>query len=208
MTWISPPTRREITLVVLCLTAYLFGYNLDSSFQLLGVDPGATQGAVLSRLGFAKTKYISGDGRKPAGWRDSLEDKIFGKWAWDEGHVAGDGQERSQSRGTSRHGASWIKIDQLDEAAGHMYGDSTVNKSLTWWQDDIPQTKVIQHVPGLLHRDFFLRLFMTSCELKVILFSIIFSFTMELYLSSPTTATHFRTFLPSSPLQDPAFAIG
>ncbi|KDR80331.1 hypothetical protein GALMADRAFT_61700 [Galerina marginata CBS 339.88] len=148
MRWTAPPDKREITLVILCLTVYFLAYNIDASLQTLGIDPAATQGAVFSRLGLGRSKDIGKDGRKPPGWRDSLEGAIFGDWTWDEGHVAGDGKERYQPKGTGRHGATWMERPKSVKVDDQAFGDSTVDNALQRWGDDLPQTRLVKHVPG------------------------------------------------------------
>ncbi|KAF8155884.1 hypothetical protein B0H34DRAFT_715231 [Crassisporium funariophilum] len=148
MRWIAPPEKREITLVLLSLTVYFFAYNIESSMQILGIDPVTTQGVVLSRFGLGKTKAIGRDGRKPAGWRDPLETDIFGDWSWDDGHVAGDVKSRSQSKGTGRHGATWIGPTEVGAIERKRFGDETVNDALQRWGDDLAQTQLVKHVPG------------------------------------------------------------
>jgi len=149
MRWTAPPDRREIALVLVSLFAFFFAYHFDTSFELLGVDPAATQGAVLRRLGLGK-KDIGADGRKPAGWRDRLEVDIFGDWQWDKGHVAGHGRERSQPKGTGRHGATWIGKKAVAKIPEAQRPESTVDKALERWGNDIPLTEMIKHVPGVL----------------------------------------------------------
>ncbi|KAF8629026.1 hypothetical protein AX15_003600 [Amanita polypyramis BW_CC] len=148
MRWTTPPDRRELTLILFSLTVYLISYNLDSSLSLLGLNPGATQGAVLSRLGLSDTKHIGEDGRKPDGWRDTWEEETYGKWEWDGNHVAGDGSERSQPKGTGRHGAMWMSKNDLGPTTSKVLGETTVGQALAWWLDDVPLTKLVKHAPG------------------------------------------------------------
>ena len=151
MRWTAPPDRREIGFILLCLGTYLVAYNIEITLQVLGIDAAATKGAVLSRLGVGST-VIGDDGRKPAGWRDSLELDIFGTWQWFRGHVAGDGTEVSQLTGSGRHGAQWVAQKDIQDVGGLQkpFGDSTVNDVLQTWGDDIPQTRLVNHVPGTL----------------------------------------------------------
>ncbi|KAF8903321.1 hypothetical protein CPB84DRAFT_1814696 [Gymnopilus junonius] len=121
----STPDKREITLILLSLIIYF-----------------------LARLGFGRTRVIGKDGRKYPGWRDSLELAIFGDWTWEEGHVAGDGSERSQPKGTGRHGAMWIENPRAIQVDDEPLGDSTVDNALQRWGDDLPQTRVVKHAPG------------------------------------------------------------
>ncbi|RDB30838.1 hypothetical protein Hypma_005828 [Hypsizygus marmoreus] len=148
MRWTAPPDRREITLVLFSLTLFFLAYNFDNSIRLFGFDPEATHGVVLSTLGLGSSKFISKDGRKPAGWRDALEDEIFGSWGWDDDHVAGDGAERSQLNGVGRHGAMWAGRKETGELGGRTFGETTVNEGFVKWGDEIPRSSLIRHVPG------------------------------------------------------------
>ncbi|KJA13016.1 hypothetical protein HYPSUDRAFT_152040 [Hypholoma sublateritium FD-334 SS-4] len=149
MRWTAPLDRREIGFILLCLGTYFVAYNIEITLQVLGIDAAATKGAVLSRLGVGST-VIGDDGRKPAGWRDSLELDIFGTWQWFRGHVAGDGTERSQLTGSGRHGAQWVALKDIEDVGGLQkpFGDSTVNDVLQNWGDDIPQTRLVNHASG------------------------------------------------------------
>jgi len=151
MRWTAPPDKREIVLVFLSLTVYFLAYNVDASLEILGIDPSVARGAVFSRLGLG-SRVIGKDGRKPPGWRDSLEAEIFGDWPWDEGHVAGNGDERSQLKGTGRHGATWTRQGRRDDVRGSVHGslrEPTVSNALQRWGRDLPQTEVIKHVSGI-----------------------------------------------------------
>jgi hypothetical protein len=148
MRWTAPPDRREIALILFSLTVFLVSYNIDSSIRIFGLDPETTYGLVLSSLGFGNSKIIANDGRKPPGYRDALEDEIFGPWGWDEGEVAGDGAERSQLKVTGRHNAMWLGREETGVLGGKVFGDTTVNEGFLRWQEDIPQSKLVRHVPG------------------------------------------------------------
>jgi hypothetical protein len=141
MRWTARPERREIALVVLAFAVYFFAYNLDT----LGIDGGMTRKILYTTTGFGQTRIIGPDGRKPPGWRDSLETEIFGDWVWDVGHVAGHFRETSQPIVASRHGASWL----WRKPSLHLAGDS-VHDALQRWGDDLLQTRVVSHVPGEL----------------------------------------------------------
>ncbi|KAF6764236.1 hypothetical protein DFP72DRAFT_871230 [Ephemerocybe angulata] len=148
MKWTAPPERREVVLVLFSISAYLLAYNIETSLNYVGIDPIAAQGALFRQIGI-KTKILGRDGRKPAGWRDKLESVIFGTWAWDEGHIAGDGLERSQPfKGRGQHGAQWTERKIARALDVPRFGEDTVNDSHQWWKDDIPTSKVVKHVPG------------------------------------------------------------
>lgn len=143
MRWTARPEAREIILVILCFTVYLFAYNLDT----LAVDGGVTRKILYRTTGFGKTRLIGTDGRKPTGWRDRLEAEIFGDWVWEEGHVVGHFREKSQPVVASRHGALWLYRENPVLPSDSVY---PIHDALQRWGSDIPQTKVVSHVPGKL----------------------------------------------------------
>ncbi|KZP18125.1 hypothetical protein FIBSPDRAFT_829640 [Athelia psychrophila] len=148
MTWRAAPTRREITLVLFSLTVFILFYNLDTSFRLLGVDPVASQSALLNKFGLSKS-IIGPDGRRPPGWRDPLENEIFGEWGWEQGQVAGDGAEREKIKGADKHGALWM--GKAKTGAGEdqlIFGDGQASNAFTNWGDNVPQSRLVKHVPG------------------------------------------------------------
>lgn len=141
MRWTAPPDRREIALVLVLLAIYFFVYNP----QPFGVNTTATQGALLRSFGLGGTKAIGADGRKPPGWRDRLENEIFGDWKWDEGYVMGHLREKSQPKVSGRHGASWLWTHRAVKPGEE---GITVHNALERWEGDIRQTKVVKHAPG------------------------------------------------------------
>lgn len=153
MRWPAPLEKRETALIFLSITVYLLAYNIDTSLRILGIDPATTHGA-LNRLGWVGTKEIGRDGRKPEGWRDALENNIYGDWTWSRGHIAGDGAERSQPVGTGRHGATWTAREPELINAGTSYSDSSVNDALTKWGINLPQTRVVKHAAGMCFAQF------------------------------------------------------
>jgi len=146
MRWISPPTRREITLLIFCLTIFTLAYNVDNSIRFLGFDASATQGAVLSRLGFG-TAAILKDGRRPSGWRDALENTIYGTWEWKDGHVAAEEDDVGQPKGVGVHGAMWMSRKEM-QTTWSSDGPSA-NEGFRKWADDIPITTLVHHRPGM-----------------------------------------------------------
>jgi hypothetical protein len=149
MSWRSPPNRREITLSLFSLTVFILFYNLNTSFRFLGVDPAATESALLSKLGFRKG-IIGTDGRRPPGWRDPLEEEIFGEWGWEEGQVAGNGEEREKTKGEAgdKYGAIWLGKAKTGGSTQETFGDGTASEAFIQWEDQVPKTSVLQHVPG------------------------------------------------------------
>ncbi|KAF8644907.1 hypothetical protein AX16_008190 [Volvariella volvacea WC 439] len=155
MKWLAPPDRRELTLILFSLTIFTLSYNLDSSLRLVGLDPVTTEGAVLRQFGWGRSNAIGNDGRKQASGRDQLENTIFGDWGWDEGQVAGDGVERSQRRGTGRHGAMWINYAEANGNGDKRLLNSqigsqcaTIDHGVRRWSENVPKTRVVKHVPG------------------------------------------------------------
>jgi hypothetical protein len=145
----APLERRELMLILFSLIIFSFSFNIDNSIRLLGFDPEAAHGVVSSTLGFGNSKVIGQDGRKLAGWRDSLEDEIFGSWGWDEGHIAGDGAERTQLKGTGKYGALWAGQKETGDVTNKFLGERTVNEGFWRWRDDIPHSKVVRHAAGV-----------------------------------------------------------
>ena len=141
-------------LILFSLTVFFFAFNIDNSIRLLGFDPEAAHGVVSSTLGFGNSKLIGTDGRKLAGWRDTLENDVFGPWGWDEGHVAGDGAERSQLKQTEKYGAIWAGQKETGDLKSKSLGETTVNEGFRRWRDDIPQSKVVRHTAGAFHLSF------------------------------------------------------
>ncbi|KAF9456415.1 hypothetical protein BDZ94DRAFT_1229680 [Collybia nuda] len=148
MRWTAPPDRREIALILFSLSVFLVSYNLDNSIRLFGLDPEATHGIVLSKIGLGSSKAIGNDGRRLPGYRDALENEIFGAWRWDGDEVGGDGAERSQLEVAGRHDAMWLGREETGVLGGKVFGETTVNDGFLRWQEDIPQSKLLRHVPG------------------------------------------------------------
>ena len=144
MRWTAHPERREIVLVILCLSVYFFAYNLDT----LAIDGGMTRKILYKTTGFGQTRLIGPDGRKPPGWRDNLEVDIYGDWVWEEGHVVGHFREQSRPIVATRHGASWVWRRHPSRLSDDTMGP--VHEALQRWGNDIPETKILAHVPGEL----------------------------------------------------------
>ena len=109
--WVSPPTRREFTLLAFSLMVFVLSYNLETSLRMVGVSPSKLSTSYVGKLG-TSSSMVAGtlrheltpvppqglltkdpgydrDGRRPQAWRDSLENVIAGDWAWEEGEIAG-----------------------------------------------------------------------------------------------------------------------
>src|SRR5438477_11201379 len=119
MGWLSPPTRREISLLLFSFTVFIFAYNLDITLSPHNI--------VFRNLGLAGSSVIGKDGRRPPGWRDRLENAIFGEWRWEEGHVAGEGPDRRREKGTDRYGAQWLGRVEIGDVANEVYGTTTTD---------------------------------------------------------------------------------
>ncbi|KAG6890279.1 hypothetical protein C0992_002428 [Termitomyces sp. T32_za158] len=148
MKWTAPPSRREIQILVFAFCVFLFACNLDDTLQFFGLDPATTHGTVLRILGFWNSKVIATDGRRPPGWRDFLENEIFGTWAWEEDEVSGDGALRSQGVGEGKHGAGWLGRKGVGALRGGSLGDLTVNDGFLRWGEDIPKSRLVRHISG------------------------------------------------------------
>ncbi|KAJ7512746.1 hypothetical protein B0H11DRAFT_2151595 [Mycena galericulata] len=145
MRWTSPPSRREISLLIFSLTVFALSYNIDSSIRLVGLT---RQNALLSRLGFGGYAAIGPDGRKLPAARDALENFIYGDWAWEPEQIAGNGLDRSQAKGVGRHGAMWVGKRDAGSLTSKSLGERTVDQAFWRWGDDVPHAKVTKHVPG------------------------------------------------------------
>ncbi|KAL6302988.1 hypothetical protein BKA93DRAFT_364114 [Sparassis latifolia] len=151
--WFSPPTRRELTLLLFSLSIFVLAYNLESSLHFVGVHP--EKSAYLSTIGLsAKDPGFDPDGRRPKEWRDDLEALIFGNWQWEEGKVSG-----------VEHGAVGLGLGdaaiyggasgrKASRSAGKEDWGVGVNKGVSVheqfvrWGPDVPVTKALAHVPG------------------------------------------------------------
>jgi hypothetical protein len=157
--WTSPPTRRELTLLLFCVTVFIVGYNVTTSLRLIGIDSSII-------LPFSSHPApIGTDGRKIEGHRDPLENEIFGEWDWDHGHIAGVKEAESSRllngkpyghpdayiRGDGQSGeqAMWLQgVGEGRFMLGEGLGSTSVNDEFVRWNEDVPRTEVRQHVPG------------------------------------------------------------
>lgn len=93
------------------------------------------------------------DGRRPPQWRDELEDMIAGEWEWEEGKVSGVERPNTGRKvgGTDPADAVYNadytrRAGREDRGVGVTKGVSPREQFLRW--QEIPETKVIAHVPG------------------------------------------------------------
>ena len=158
--WISPPTRRELTLLLFCPTLFIVAFNASSSFRLIGLDSSAF-------IPFSSHPTPIGlDGRRLEGHRDRLEAEIFGEWEWEPGRIAGIKEAESTRllhgrsyghpdaylRGEGRSGeqAMWLRGlgDGRYDRGEVELGSTSVNDDFVRWGEDVPRTMLVQHVPG------------------------------------------------------------
>jgi hypothetical protein len=149
MSWLTPLTRREITLLLFALTVYILFYNVDSSLQTLGLSAAELQQNWLSKVGLQtlESSIPGPDGRKSKPWRDRLELEIFGDWEWEEGKVAGDSHHMSQGKGVGKYGAMWQDHRKLEPISSNSPGAPTVDAAIQSWTS-IPTTEIVHHVKG------------------------------------------------------------
>jgi hypothetical protein len=157
--WTSPPTRRELTLLLFCLTVFVVAYNVGTSFRLIGIDTSPL-------LPFSsRPAPIGSDGRRAEGYRDRLENEIFGEWDWDPGHIAGVKEAESARllhgkslghpdayiRGDGRSGeqAMWLQgVGEGRFVLAEGSESTSVNDGFMRWGEEVPRTELRQHIPG------------------------------------------------------------
>ncbi|KZT23705.1 hypothetical protein NEOLEDRAFT_1179922 [Neolentinus lepideus HHB14362 ss-1] len=159
MTWLAPPTRREVSLVLFCLTAFILGYNLEVSLSSVGLD-ASRRAAISKRLGMGENQGFERDGRRPKAWRDQLEKDIVGDYEWREGEVMrtwGEGHEwerygykfsdlRDEDI-TWKHAASVLGPQKgLEDVT--VVGPSNPDEGKLTWGIDMPTSRIVTHVPG------------------------------------------------------------
>jgi hypothetical protein len=160
--WISPPTRRELTLLLFCATVFILAFNASSSFRLIGLDSSTF-------IPFSShPPPIGSDGRRLEGHRDHLEGEIFGEWEWEPGRIAGIKEVEStrllhgrsyshpdaylRGEGLSGKQAMWLRGvgDGRYDRRVEELGSTSVNDDFVRWGEDVPRTELLQHVPGTL----------------------------------------------------------
>ena len=157
--WISPPTRRELTLTLFCVTIFIVAFNASTTLRLVGLDPS-------SLSSFSSSPAPLGlDGRRLEGYRDHLENEIFGEWEWEPGHIAGvkdaessrllhgkaHGHPDAYIRGEGETGeqAMWlVGVGEGQYINGEGLGTTSVNDEFVRWGEDLPRTELRQHTPG------------------------------------------------------------
>ncbi|KAF8439079.1 hypothetical protein L210DRAFT_3646588 [Boletus edulis BED1] len=119
MPWYSPPTRREVSLVLFSLTTFVLFYNLETSFTSNG-----------ERLTSQARK--KGTDSTSAGW----DGVVYGNWAWEEQQVAENARKHLSDTNLSV------------SSPPHIFGSIGVNDGILDWAGQIPETTVLKHVPG------------------------------------------------------------
>ncbi|KAI0064387.1 hypothetical protein BV25DRAFT_1898814 [Artomyces pyxidatus] len=155
--WTSPPTRRELSLLLFCVTIFIIAYNADASLRLVGLD------ASVLPFSSYKPAPIGPDGRRLAPYRDKLEAEIFGEWDWEEGRVAGaktaeaarlmgkkgKGDVYVHGEGVTGREAMWLQgVGEGKYGLEEGMGTTNVNDDFVRWGEDVPRTTLVQHIPG------------------------------------------------------------
>jgi hypothetical protein len=163
---LSPPTRREVTISLLGLCVFVLAYNFNSSVDVIhpSAQSSSSPASVNPEAYIDSDLVLDIDGRRPPGWRDALEETIFGNWEWPVGSIArGTGRKAHGEGERYMENAIWgerLKAG-LDRAEGHRgtdeedeeyskpgWGPASVNDSVLRWGDHPPRTKVLKHTPG------------------------------------------------------------
>ncbi|KAK7686027.1 hypothetical protein QCA50_010838 [Cerrena zonata] len=163
--WASPPTRREISLVLFAFTIFVLTYNIETSLRAVGVNTKLNAG-YLSTLGFGnKDPGLDPDGRRPVEWRDDLEKVIVGDWDWKEGDIAsvehaqeslilldlGDAVEASTYIYKAGSGKTASRSATKEAIGVGLNKGVTLGGGLVWWGEkgnNIPDSRALVHVPG------------------------------------------------------------
>ena len=187
--WTSPPTRREISLVLFAFTIFVLTYDLETSLRIVGVSPKlsplpnlpSSLSPSLSSLGFGSNDPgLDPDGRRPIEWRDDLERVIVGDWEWNEGEIAS--VEHAQEASTyvyktgagktyARPGSAQAHTQGGVEAVGVDVGPREgvqLKGGFVWWGEkgrNIEDSRVLVHVPGAHRRV----LVLTTNEILIVL---------------------------------------
>ncbi|VDB95505.1 unnamed protein product [Peniophora sp. CBMAI 1063] len=156
--WTAPPTRRELLLVLVSVTIFVVAYNADTRLSLLGFSIRP-----YSPFASARDAPIGPDGRKPAGYRDALEDEIFGTWDWEPDHIAGikdaeelrvvgksgEGESYLHGVGLTGQQALWLQgVGEGKYVTDGRLGKTTINEEFGRWGEEVPRTKIVFHEPG------------------------------------------------------------
>lgn len=121
MVWYSPPSRREVSLLLFSLTTFVLFYNLESSF---------------STDVTSQSSHKVANGTSNEDW----DEAIYGDWAWEEARVAENARKQTKNR-------TAVAVSFHPQ----IFGSVGVNDGILDWAEDVPTTKVLKHVPGALH---------------------------------------------------------
>lgn len=121
MPWYSPPTRREVSLLLFSLTTFVLFYNLETSFT-----SSSQRTASLKKSADPSSAH----------W----DEVIYGNWTWEEQKVAENAEKQKQVNDKT----SVVSFD------ADVFGSVGVNDGIQDWGDQIPTTTVLKHVPGAL----------------------------------------------------------
>ncbi|KAF8260814.1 hypothetical protein EI94DRAFT_1789756 [Lactarius quietus] len=152
-TWTSTPTRRELTLLLFCVAVFIVAYNASTSLRVIGLGS------------FSRFAPIGPDGRRPDGYRDKLENEIFGDWDWDPGHIAAVKEAESarvmhgktydnpdayiRGEGLTGEQTMWLQgVGEGRYGQGDGLGSTSVNDELVRWGENVPHSELKRHVPG------------------------------------------------------------
>ncbi|KAK7047339.1 hypothetical protein VNI00_006570 [Paramarasmius palmivorus] len=115
--WLSPPTRRELILLIFALATFSISYNLDASLNYLGasVDLRAGHNLLIHNHLLPSSR---------ASQFHVLEHKIFGSFSWLPWHTA----NSSSAKGVSRP-IAFYSADEVDPAKRLLEGN--------WWGDRV-----------------------------------------------------------------------
>ncbi|KAF8830697.1 hypothetical protein HHX47_DHR2001029 [Lentinula edodes] len=162
MRWLAPPTRRELTLLLFCSTVFTLAYNFENTLRYVGFDAYSTRGALLTRFGFTPANTVVGtllgDGRKVGDLRDQMDNiiiwngednKIIKIYSESKGAYVEYGTiEAGQPLGVGAHSAMWISQARLEELWPNRLAAKSVKEGFWRWNEDVPRTKLIRHLPG------------------------------------------------------------
>jgi len=160
MRWTDRPTRRELFLVLSALVVFSLSYNLASLSTassavaspyihfLFGTKPG---------LG-GYSRVILHDGQSfPS---DALDKIIFGTWNQSTASSSKTGSGSGRKKNATvvvdeKYGAMWVEGREREEAAMVVRGGKgTVNDGFVRWEQDLPVSSLVWHVPGGFFLDF------------------------------------------------------
>ncbi|KAI9507577.1 hypothetical protein F5148DRAFT_1203591 [Russula earlei] len=157
--WIPPPTRRELTLLLFCVAVFIVAFNASASLRLIGLNS-------YSLIPFSShSAPLGSDGRRLEGYRDHLENEIFGEWGWEPGRIAGVKEAESSrllhgkthdhpnayihGEGLTGERAMWlVGVGEGRYGNEEGLGSTSVNDGFVRWGEDVPRTELRQHIPG------------------------------------------------------------